>query len=156
MVCLSQSHFVPLSSLSLVCRGSNRVGNNWSIRVGSDSLVGDLSNISVIVVGVVVDMLGATIGKSNGVGASLGSSAVGRLLSVEGRGRVVISHSIVEVVGGDLSETISQGMSNSMGNNRGSMIDRGSMHYRGSVHYGGSMDHRAVGRGSMHHRGSMY
>jgi len=133
------------------------VSHNRGIRVGCDSIIGDLSNISIIVVGVIVDSLGTAVRKGNRVGASLGANTIRRFSSIEVGVGVVISNSIVEVVGGDLSQTIS----NSMGYNRG-MVSRGGMNHRGMVSRGGmnhrgSMDHSswAVGRGSMNNRSSM-
>ena len=45
-------------------------GIGGSIRVSSNSIIGDISNISVVVVGGVLDMLGTAIRKSNGVRSS--------------------------------------------------------------------------------------
>ena len=47
------------------------VGRRWgrcvrlSFRINWDSFIGDFSDVSVVVVGSVLHMLGATIGKSN-------------------------------------------------------------------------------------------
>ena len=42
---------------------SNRMGHSMSLRVGRHSIVRDLGDISVVVVGVVVDSLNTTVGK---------------------------------------------------------------------------------------------
>jgi len=128
------------------------VGYNRGIRVGGDSIISDLGNISIIVIGAIVDSLGTAVRESNRVGASLGSKTIRRLSSIEVGVGVVISNSIVVVVGGDLSQTIS----NSMGYNRG-VVSRGGMNHRGGMDHRGSMDHSswAVGRGSMNNRSSM-
>merc|ERR1719430_1983866 len=59
---------------------------------GSSAIVSDFGNISINVVGVEVD----------GVVALPGSGAIVRLLGVETGSRVVVSHSILVGVGGDL------------------------------------------------------
>merc|ERR1719347_1176113 len=120
----------------------NRVSNsNWgsmdsldnrSLRVLWDSLIGHFSNITIDIISGVGDSLSPAVRKSHLVGASLDSQAIRGLSSSEGRARVVISHSIVEVVGGDLSKVLSSVASNRVGNSpnkRGSMgnMDRGSM-----------------------------
>merc|ERR1719244_450440 len=82
--------------------GYSRVGNNSrSCSIGRNSIIGDISNISIIVIGVVGDCLGTTIRESHRVGARLGTSTITALSSLEVRARVVISYSVVVVVGGD-------------------------------------------------------
>merc|ERR1712019_258763 len=157
--------------------------DNRCLRVLWDSLVGDLSNIAIDIISGVGDSLGPAVRESHLVGASLSSKAIRGLGGGEGRARVVVSDSVVEVVGGDLSKVLHSSVASnrvgnslhkggsmgnmhrgSMGNmNRGSMMshtDRSSMGnmYRGSM---GHMDRSSMGdmhRGSMMgnmHRGSM-
>jgi len=144
--------------LALVDRGSNWSGNNGSIRVDSSSCIADISNIAIIVVGAVVHCLGAAIGESHRVGASLDTKTVRSLTSLEVGGGVVISHGVVEVVGRDLSKGVSiGGNSSGVGNDWASSISGGSMNNRGSISRGSMGNHWAssVGRGSMDNRGGM-
>jgi len=145
-------------------RGSMDSLDNRSLRVLGDSLIGHFSNITIDIISGVGDSLSPAVRKSHLVGASLDSQAIRGLSSSEGRARVVISHSIVEVVGGDLSKVLSSVASNRVGNSpnkRGSMgnMDRGSMGHskRGGVSYvhRGSMGHSNRGRVSYMNRGGM-
>merc|ERR1719347_1314642 len=45
--------------------------DNWSWSILSLSIISDISNITIIVIGVIVDMLDSAIRKSNRVGSSL-------------------------------------------------------------------------------------
>ena len=54
-----------------------------SLRVYRDSLIGDISDISIIVVRGVLNMLGATIGKSNIVRSRDNTGSITSLSSVE-------------------------------------------------------------------------
>merc|ERR1712018_52121 len=78
----------------------------WSIRLGlrvdSGSLVGHISNISVISVGDVLDVPDSAIGKSHGVSTLDIAGTIGGLLSIEVGLGVVISHGVGEGVGRDL------------------------------------------------------
>jgi hypothetical protein len=77
-------------------RGSDiRLG----LRVGSDTVIGDISDISVVVVGGVLDMLGATIGKSNIVRSRNNTGSISSLSSIEVSIGVVISNSVLVGVG---------------------------------------------------------
>ena len=58
-------------------------GIRLGLRVDSDSLVGDLGDISVVVVGGVCHMLGTAIRKSNGVRSSDNTTPISSLSSVE-------------------------------------------------------------------------
>merc|ERR1719480_667367 len=80
----------------MVSRGGDiRLG----LRVDWDSLIGDISNISVVVVGGILDMLGAAIGKSNIVRSRNNTSSISSLGSIEVSLGVVISNSILVGVG---------------------------------------------------------
>ena len=78
-------------------------GRGGDIRLGFgvdwDSLIGYVSDISVVVVGGVLDMLGATIGKSNIVRSRNNTSSISSLSSVEVSLGVVISNSVLVGVG---------------------------------------------------------
>jgi len=132
-----------------------------SFRICGSSIVGDLGHVAVVVVDVVVDVLDAAVRESHGVGTLGVTCPITGLRSIEVRVGVVVSHSILVGVGGDLVRVDLSSMSN-----HGSMVGRSSMNYRGVVSRGsmdhrgvvsrGSMDHRGVvGRGSMDHRSSM-
>ena len=129
----------------VVGRG-NSVSNG--LRVGSGAIVGDLSDVAVDGVGVVVDVLDPAVGKSNGVGALGVTGTVAALSGVEVGARVVVGDSVLVGVGGNLVGVDLSNSVNSMGN-RG-MVSGGSMDHRGVVGRGGdSMNHR--GGNSMSH-----
>merc|ERR1719316_1306263 len=94
-----------------------------SLRVYRDSLIGDISDISIIVVRGVLNVLGATIGKSNIIRSGDNTVSISSLSGVEVSLRVVISNSILVSV-----RLISVGrfsISSSFVDNRGSMDNRG-------------------------------
>jgi len=106
--------------------GDTMTDTNNSSGEGSSAIVGDFGDISVNVVGVVVDVLDPSIRKVDGVVSLPGSGAIVSLLGVETGSRVVVSHGILVGVGGDLvGVDLSNGMgdwvSNGMTNN--SMAD---------------------------------
>ena len=84
------------------------VGWSWSwgirlgLRVDSGSLVGDISDVSVISVGGVLDVLDSAVGKSHGVSTLDITGTIGSLLSVEVGLGVVIGNGVGEGVGGNL------------------------------------------------------
>jgi len=121
--------------------------NNWSIRVYSSSFIGNISNISIISISVVVHMLGTTIRKSNRVRSRDSSCTISSLFSIESSVGVVISNSISIGVRGRLIRVswLSSVIS------RGNLDNRGSMHNWSSMHNWGSM----VGRGGMDNWSSM-
>jgi hypothetical protein len=79
------------------CIGSRGIG--LDLRVGSNTLIGDISNISVVVVSGVLHMLDPAIGKSNRVGSENIAGSITRLSSIEGSLGVVILDSILVGVG---------------------------------------------------------
>merc|ERR1712123_387098 len=86
----------------------DRVGNGMrenrcGRRIGSSSLVADLRDKTIIIIGVVVDSLDTAIRKVDRVRSLHNTSAIIGLCLVEGSSRVVISNSIVVAVGGHLS-----------------------------------------------------
>merc|ERR1711892_1333116 len=103
--------------------------NQRCIWVDSSSFISNISNISIISIGVVAHMLGTTIRKSNRVRSGDGSCTIRSFISIESRLGVVISYSISKGVRrglirvGWLSSMVGRG---SMSNNW-SMISRGSM-----------------------------
>ena len=81
---------------------------------GSSAIVSDLGNISVNVVGVVVDVLDPSVRQVDGVVSLPGSGAIIRLLGVKTGSRVVVSHGILVGVGGDLVRVDWDSVSHSM------------------------------------------
>merc|ERR1719433_2100918 len=80
--------------------GRGRCGHvRLGLRGDRLSLVGDLSNISVVVVRGVLDMLGTAIRKSNGVRSCDNTRSISRLSSVEVSLGVVISNSVLVGIG---------------------------------------------------------
>merc|ERR1719320_48385 len=120
--------------------------NNWSIRVHSSSFIGNISNISIISISMVVHMLGTTIRKSNRVRSRDSSCSISSLFSIESSVGVVISNSVSIGVGGWLIRVSWGSM-----HNWSSMVGRGSMDNWSSMVCRGSMDNWSsmVGRGSM-------
>merc|ERR1712106_1074062 len=118
------------------------------LRVGSSSLVADLRDKTIIIIGVVVDSLCTAIRKVDRVRSLHNTSAIIGLCLVEGSSRVVISNSIVVAVGRHLSKVRgsigSSTVGRGMGNDRGSMVSRGCMVSRGSM-----VSRGGIGRGSM-------
>merc|ERR1719477_229035 len=127
--------------------------NNWSIRVHSSSFIGNISNISIISISMVVHMLGTPIRKGNRVRSRDSSCTISSLLSIESSVGVVISNSVSIGIGGRLIRVswLSSVIS------RGNLDNRGSMHNWGSMVGRGSMDNWSsmVGRGSMDNWSSM-
>ena len=122
-----------MHSLSVVSRGRGVGGGG---RVLGLSVIGDLGDVAVVVVDVVVDVLDPAVGKSNGVRTLTLAGAIVGLSSVEVGVGVVVSDGVLVGVGGDL---IGVHLSNSVGN-RG-MISRGSVDNGGVISWS-SVDHR--------------
>ena len=130
----------------------NRVGNSNGGSGGgerSSTVVGDLSDVAVDRVGVVVYVLDSAIRKGNRVGALSVTGTIAALSGVEVGVGVVVSDGVVVSVGGDL---VRVHLGNSVGNRVGNSVrdHRGSMDNRGSVHNRGGMDDR----GSVYNRGN--
>merc|ERR1719432_494692 len=104
--------------------GNGMVSNRDSLRVGSSSGVGDLGDVTVIVVGVVVDGLDTAVGKVHRVGALNNTGAIVALGLAEGSARVLVRNSVVVGVGGDLSK-VRGSIADSMVGNGGSVDNRG-------------------------------
>merc|ERR1712226_959638 len=114
---------------------------------GGGTIVGDLGDIAVDRVRVVVHMLDPAVGKGNGVRALSVAGTVAALASVEVGVGVVVSDGVVVGVGGNL---IGVHLSNGVGNRVGNSVDRGVVS-RGSMDNRGGVD--SVGnRGGMNKR----
>ena len=143
--------------------GVDSVGNGDSLGVLGFTGVGDLSDVAINIVGVVVDGLDTAIGKVHLVGALNNTSAIVALGLAEGSLGVVVGNTIVVGVGGDLGQ-----ITGSVASNRGcvgnSVDHRGSMDNRGGVDNRGSVDSVGNDRGGVdsvvgnrvgNHRGGM-
>merc|ERR1712133_299221 len=116
--------------------------HNWGsisrgIGILSSTVIGDLSDVSIVGIRVVVDMLGAAVREVDIVRTLGIASSVTGLGSIEVGGGVVVSDSVVVCVGGDLVRVDLRG---SVSYNR-SVVGRGSVDYRGMVHHRGSVNH---------------
>merc|ERR1712203_526275 len=113
----------------------NGVGNTDNIRVRSGTVVGDLGDVAGGVVGVVVDVLDAAVGKVDGVGAVPHAGAVVRLSLLESGAGVVVVDAVLVGVGGDLGEVV---VADSMGNGVSDGVGDRVCH---CVHHGSSNCH---------------
>merc|ERR1712025_1188338 len=108
---------------------SNSMGN-WvsnSVGIRSNTFISDISNITIIIIGMIVDMLGTAIRKVDRVGTFYNTSTIIGLSLVEGSTRVVISNSIGVRVGRGLSKVRLGISTNSMVSNNWGMVDNRSM-----------------------------
>ena len=118
---------------------SDGVGNRDSLGVDSLAIVGDGGDVSLDVVGGVLDVLGAAVREGDGVRSSPGSGAIVGLSSLEVGAGVVVGNGVLVLVGGDLvgvhlSDGVGNGVGNSVVDNRGGVDDGGSMgNNRGGV-----------------------
>ena len=134
-------------------RVSNSMGNRMSNSVGicSNTIIRDISNITIIIIGMIVDMLGTAIRKVDRVGTFYNTSTIIGLSLVEGSTRVVISNSISISV--DSWAIISRLRVSNWVNN-GSMVDRGRVNNR-CRHVDGCWGVVDRGRGMVGRGGSM-
>merc|ERR1719511_176043 len=95
---------------------------NWGSSIGWGSLVGDISNIAIIVIGMVADVLDSAIGKVDRVFTINNTGSIIVLSLLESSTGVVISNSIGVRVWGNFSKVISDISSFHWG-----MVSRGSM-----------------------------
>jgi len=135
----------------MVGRGS-MVGRGVCLSLGvlGVALITNISNITSVVISVVVDMLGPAVGKSNIVGTSNVAGSILGLNLVEGSLGVVISNSVLEGVwlwGLIISLSVVSSLDRCMVRGRG-MVGRSSMDNRGMVRGRGM-----VGGSSMNNRG---
>merc|ERR1711970_1418070 len=96
--------------------GDSVTNTNNGSGEGGSAIVSDLGDISVDVVGVVVDVLDPSVGQVDGVVSLPGSGAIVGLLGVKTGSRVVVSHGILVGVGGDLVRVDLNGMGNGVSN----------------------------------------
>ena len=82
------------------------VSDTDNIRVGGSAVVGDLGDVAGGVVGVVVHVLDAAVGKVYRVGAVPHTGAVVRLGLLEGGAGVVVVDAVLVGVGGNLGEIV--------------------------------------------------
>merc|ERR1719343_235224 len=124
------------NSMSNWVGNSSWMGNsmsNWvsnSFRISSNSFICYIRNISIIVIGMIVNMLNATIGKINRVRSFHNTSTIVRLSLIESSTRVVISNRICVRIRRWFSKirvsiTCSMGNYRSMVNNWSMMNNRG-------------------------------
>ena len=107
---------------------SDGVGNGDSLGVDSLAIVGDGGDVSLDVVGGVLDVLGAAVREGDGVRSSPGSGAIVGLSSLEVGAGVVVGNGVLVLVGGDLvgvhlSDGVGNGVGNSVVDNRGGVGD---------------------------------
>merc|ERR1712055_434553 len=98
---------------SMSNRMSNRVNKgicnstrntSYNIWVGCSSIIEDLSNISIQVIGVIIDMLDPSIRKVDRIGSLSVTTSIFSLLLTKLSSRIFIRHSILEGVWRGLSE----------------------------------------------------
>ena len=128
---------------SMVC-GCNSMGD--SLRVGSSTVIGDLSNVAVVRVGVVVHVLDAAVRESNRVRSLSVAGTIIGLGGVEVGSRVVVSNGVVVGVGRDL---IGENLSGAGGISGGCMGNHGGIVGRGGVNHGGDSMSNRVGDNSV-------
>merc|ERR1712020_547773 len=109
------------NSMSNWVSNNSRVSNGIGIR--SNTIISDISNITIIIIGMIVDMLGTAIRKVDRVGTFYNTSTIIGLRLVEGSTRVVISNSIGVRVGRGLSKVRLGISTNSMVSNNRGMVD---------------------------------
>jgi len=148
------------------CRGIRSRCIGLNLRVDGNSLVRYISNISIIVVSSVLNVLGSAIRKSNRVRSDNSTTAISRFSSLESSLRVVIRNSIgvgvwlrglfLLVIGGR-GVIRSRGMIRGRGimDNRGSIRGKGSMVGSSVMDRGGMVDGSSMVGSSMVDRGGM-
>ena len=91
---------------------ANSMCNNWSISISSNTIIGNISNISIIPISSVGNMLCATIRKSNRVRSRGVTSTISSFSSIKTRTRVVIIDSVGVGIGVWLIRINSSSMAN--------------------------------------------
>ena len=128
-------------------RGIGWGGLVWlSLGVDGGTFIGDLSDVSVVVVGGVGNGLDSAVGKGNLVGSLDITGGIGVLSSLEVSLGVVIGNTVLESIGGRLFLALDIGSRGVVGNglsynNGGSVVGRG-------VNNGGGVVSRGVDNGS--------
>jgi len=156
--------------LGMVSGGRGRVVR-LSLGVDRDSLVGHIGDITVVVVGGVLNVLGPAIGKSNRVATGNGTVGIGGLGGLELGLGVVISNTVCIGIGGGLLLSVGLGVAVDglrVGNHGGVVndgsgvdgVDDGSVHSVGNdgsgvVGSGGVVNNRGMvgGGGMVNNRG---
>ena len=82
------------------------VSNTNNVRVGGSAIIGDLGDVASGVVGVVVHVLDAAVGKVDRVGAIPHTGAVVRLGLLESGAGVVVVDTVLVGVGGHLGKVV--------------------------------------------------
>merc|ERR1711862_118332 len=119
----SMSHWVSNSMGNWVSNSMSYWVSN-SVGIRSNTVISDISNITIIIIGMIVDMLGTAIRKVDRVGTFYNTSTIIGLSLVEGSTRVVISNNIGVRVGRGLSKVRLGISTNSMSNNWGMVNNR--------------------------------
>ena len=83
----------------MVRRGVVSRGVSMNIRVDRCSFVTYIGDITIVMIGGVVNVLGSAIRKSNGIGSSHGAVDIGSFGGVEGSFGVVVMNTVLEGVG---------------------------------------------------------
>merc|ERR1719435_848104 len=119
-----------VSNNSMVSQRVSNSMSNWvsnSVSIGSNTIISHISNITIIIIGMIGNMLGTAIRKVDRVGTFHNTGTIIRLSLVEGSTRVVISNSIGVRVGRGLSKVRLGISSNSMVSNNWGMVDNRGM-----------------------------
>merc|ERR1719468_578034 len=135
----------------MVSGGRGRVVR-LSLGVDRDSLVGHIGDITVVVVGGVLNVLGPAIGESNRVATGNGTVGIGGLGGLELGLGVVISNTVCIGIGGGLLLSVGLGVAVDglrVGNHGGVVNDGSGVHGvgNGSVHSVGNDGSGVVGGG---------
>ena len=134
-------------------RGIGWGGLVWlSLGVDGGTFIGDLSDVSVVVVGGVGNGLDSAVGKGNLVGSLDITGGIGVLSSLEVSLGVVIGNTVLESIGGRLFLALDIGSRGVVGNglsynNGGSVVGRGVDNGGGVVSRGVDNGSGVVGRG---------
>merc|ERR1719228_859219 len=126
--------------------------NHWSIRIHSSTFVSNISNISIITIGMIVHILSTSIRESNRVRSSDSSCTIRRFSSIESSIGVVISNSIIVGVRAGLIRVSSRC---SMCNQRGMSYQRSMSYYRGMSNNWSNWVSYGMGNGSSMYNRSM-
>ena len=86
-------------SRGMVSRGMVSRGVSMNIRIDRCTFVTYIGNITIVMIGGVVNVLGSAIRKSNGIGSSHGAVDIGSFGGVEGSFGVVVMNTVLEGVG---------------------------------------------------------
>ncbi len=155
--------------LGMVSRGRGRVVG-LSLGVDRDSLVGHIGDITVVVVGGVLNVLGPAVGESNRVAAGDSAGGIGGLGGTELGLGVVISNTVFIGIGGGLLLSVDGGGvavgGGGVGNHGGGVNDGSGVHgvgdgsvdsvsNDGSVHSVGNDGGGVGGGGMVHNRGGV-